>query len=179
MKYYAVLKDGKETKQVWTPANGTFTLSYQGFINIVYPEDGSEIPIRDAVELAKPELMIITLGVNGVSFMDEEYFKSEYSDLVSDIMEISPETKVILQSIFPVASNYGKLEKINNEKIVKANSWVLEVAEETGAKYLDTISVLTDGDGYLISDYQNGDGMHLNAKGFNAVLDYIRTHGWQ
>ena len=33
--------------------------------------------------------------------MEEDYFKSEYKMLVEDIKEISPDTKIILQSIFP------------------------------------------------------------------------------
>ena len=124
-------------------------------------------------------MMIITLGVNGVSFMDKESFISEYTDLVTDIMELSPDTKVIIQSIFPVASNYEYLGSINNEKITTANTWLLEVAENTGVRYLDTISVLMGSDGYLIDAYQNGDGLHLNADGFRVVLDYQRTHGWE
>ena len=179
MKYYAVLSDGKNTKQVWTPSNGTLTLSYQGFAAIVYPEDGSEIPIRDAVTNSMPEYMVITLGVNGISFMEEDYFKSEYTDLVTDIQDISPDTKIILQSIFPVASNYEYLSSINNEKIAAANGWILEVAENTGVAFLNTASALVGEDGWLPQSYQNGDGLHLNEIGFGIVLSYIRTHGYQ
>ena len=179
MKYYAVLTDGKNTKQVWTPSNGTLTLSYQGFAAIVYPEDGSEIPIRDAVTNSLPEYMVITLGVNGISFMEEDYFKSEYTDLVTDIQSISPNTKIILQSIFPVASNYEYLSSINNEKIAAANKWILEVAESTGTAFLNTASALVGEDGWLPQSYQNGDGLHLNETGFGIVLSYIRTHGYQ
>ena len=179
LKYYAVLSGGKNTTQVWTPTSGTLTLSYQSFAAILYPDDGTEITIREAVEKKKPAMMIITLGVNGVSFMERDSFISEYTDLVTDIMELSPDTKVIIQSIFPVASNYEYLGSINNEKITTANTWLLEVAENTGVRYLDTISVLMGSDGWLIDAYQNGDGLHLNADGFRVVLDYQRTHGWE
>jgi len=179
LKYYSVLSDGKSTKQVWTPSNGTLTLSYQSFAAIVYPEDGSEIPIRDAVSASLPEYMVITLGVNGISFMDEDFFKSEYTDLVTDIQSISPKTKIILQSIFPVASNYEYLTSINNDKISAANAWILEVAESTGTAFLNTASVLVGEDGWLPQSYQNGDGLHLNEVGFGIVLSYIRTHGYQ
>jgi hypothetical protein len=179
MKYYAVLSGGKNTQQVWTPSNGTLTLSYQGFASIVYPPDGSEIPIRDAVRRALPEYMVITLGVNGISFMDEQAFKSEYRSLVTDIQSISPDTKIILQSIFPVASNYEYLSSINNDKISAANQWVLDIAEECGVRYLNTASVLVGEDGWLPQNLQNGDGLHLNEIGFGIVLAYIRTHGYQ
>jgi hypothetical protein len=179
MKYYGVLSEGKNTKQVWTPASGTLTLSNQSFATIVYPVTGEEIPIRDAVALEKPDIMVITLGVNGVSFMEEDYFKSEYKMLVEDIKEISPDTKIILQSIFPVASNYEYQRDINNTKIINANSWILDVAEETGVKYLDTISILLGEDGFLPQEYHNGDGLHLNESSFKLVIDYIRTHGYK
>lgn len=178
LKYYEVLSGGEETEQVWTPASGTLTLSYQGFATIVYPPTGEEIPIRDAVERAKPEMMVITLGVNGVSFMDEEYFISEYTALVTDIQAISPDTRIILQSIFPIASNYEYQGDINNTNISAANRWVLSVAETTGVKYLNTYSALIGDDGFLPQDYQNGDGLHLNEVSFNIVLNYIRTHGY-
>lgn len=178
MKYYGVLSGGKNTTQVWTPASGTLTLSNQGFATIVYPVSGEEIPIRDAVELEKPEMMVITLGVNGVSFMEEDYFKSEYKALVEDIKEISPDTKIILQSIFPIASNYEYQRDINNTKISAANGWILAIAEETDVKYLDTASILLGDDGFLPQAYHNGDGLHLNGETFELVLGYIRTHGY-
>lgn len=178
LKAYAVLTDGKKTKQVWTPSNGTLTLSYQGFVDIWYPDDETEISIRAAVERKKPTRMIITLGVNGISFMDKEYFISEYTDLVTSIQEISPDTQIILQSIFPIASNYEYQKDINNRKICEANTWILSVAEDTGVKYLNTYTVLIGENDYMIDKYQNGDGLHLNEIGFQVVLDYIRTHGY-
>ena len=48
--------------QIWTPASGTLTLAYYATATIVYPETGEEIFIRDAVERAKPEYLVITLG---------------------------------------------------------------------------------------------------------------------
>ena len=178
LKAYGVLTDGKTTKQVWTPSNGTLTLSYQGFVDIWYPDDDVEISIRAAVERKKPERMIITLGVNGISFMDKDYFISEYTDLVTSIQEISPDTQIILQSIFPIASNYEYQKDINNVKICDANTWILSVAEATGVKFLNTYTVLIGDNGYMNDKYQNGDGLHLNGDGFAVVLDYIRTHGY-
>lgn len=178
LKYYEMLSGGKETKQVWTPANGTLTLSYQSIATIVYPETGEEISISDAVERAKPEYMVITLGVNGVSFMDEDNFVREYTDLVTRIQEKSPDTKIILNSIYPVASNYEHLDQINNERICAANIWVEKIAEDTGTRYLNTYEAIVGSDGWLPQQYQT-DGMHLNPAGFNVILDYIKTHEYK
>ncbi len=175
--YYGKLNGGKESLQVWTPASRTLTLDHATTTTILYPDTGKEITIKEAVSLKKPEIIVITLGVNGISYMNEEYFKSAYSKLVKLIAAESPDTKIILQSIFPVAENWEKTKSINNEKITNANKWILDTAKDCGVRYLDTISVLAVGEnGFLPQTYQNGDGLHLSPEACDIVLTYIRTH---
>lgn len=179
LKYYEVLSGGKNTTQVWTPASGTLTLFNYATATIVFPEDGQEISIVDAVTRKLPEYLVITLGVNGVSMMDEDWFKTDYTALVQSIQAASPDTKIICNSIYPVENDYEQIESINNTNIPQANEWIKAVAEATGCKYADSASVLKAEDGSLSEDYGNGDGIHLNADGFNAVLNYLRTHAYQ
>ena len=176
MKSYQMLKDGRETKQVWTPVSGTLTLSQVNITNILFPDTEEEITIEEAVKLKKPPILIMTLGLNGVSFMGEDYFKSEYIKLIEVIKTVSPDTIMILQSIFPIAESYRNQNQINNEKITAANEWIAAVANETNVRYLNTYTVLVGEDGFLPAAYQNGDGMHFNEVGFEVALKYIRTH---
>ncbi len=178
LRYYEMLDGGKNTTQVWTPKSGTLTLTQVSFATIVYPETNAEITINAAVAAKKPEYLVITLGVNGVSFMNEDYFKSEYKKMIQGIQATSPDTKIICQSIFPVARTYELLTKINNEKISTANRWIVEIADECGVKYIDTYSALADEEGWLPEKYHNGDGMHLNATSFKIELDNLRTHAF-
>ncbi len=164
--------------QIWTPASGTLTLSYYSTATIVYPETGEELSIVDAVTRAKPEIMILTLGVNGVSFMDEEWFIRDYTDLVKNIQQASPDTKIILNSIYPVATTYEYLDDINNDRIRAANIWIEQVAQTTGVKFLNTYEVLVGPDGWLPATYHNGDGLHLCGESFEIVMEYIRTHAY-
>ena len=176
MKSYKMLKDGKETKQVWTPVSGTLTLAQVNITNILFPDTEEEITIEEAVKLKKPPILIMTLGLNGVSFMGEDYFKSEYIKVIEMIKGVSPDTIMILQSIFPIAESYRNQNQINNEKITAANEWIAAVANETNVKYLNTYTALVGEDGFLPAAYQNGDGMHFNEVGFEIELNYIRTH---
>ena len=179
LKYYEVLSGGKNTTQVWTPASGTLTLYNYATATIVFPEDGQEISIVDAVTRKQPEYLVITLGVNGVAEMDEDWFKQDYTALVQSIQAASPDTKIICNSIYPVENDYEHINSINNTNIPQANEWIKAVAEATGCKYADSASVLKAEDGSLREDYGNGDGIHLTADGFNAVLEYLRTHAYQ
>lgn len=165
--------------QVWTPASGTLTLAYHSTATIVYPPTGEEIPIKDAAERAKPEILLITLGVNGVSFMEEDVFIEAYTQLVHNIQEVSPDTKIILNSMYPVAASYGHLDQINNEKIRAANGWVERIAQDTGCRFLNSFEAVVGEDGNLPESSQNGDGLHLTGEAFGTVMDYIRTHAYQ
>ena len=176
--YYGVLSGGKNTTQVWTPKSGTLALFNQSIATIVYPETGEEILIADAAAKKQPEYMLITLGVNGVASMEEEYFKSEYSKLIQSILAVSPNTKIILNSIYPVASNYDVSSGIDNTKIVEANKWIEAIAEENNVRFLNSYEVIVDGDGYMKTEY-NSDGLHMNADGYSRVLEYLRTHEYK
>lgn len=178
LRAYSMLSGGRQTLQVWTPESGTLALFNASFATIVYPETNEQITIKEAVSRKKPEYLVITLGVNGVSTMKEDYFKSEYKKMLLSIKEASPDTKIICQSIFPVARSYDMLGSINNEKIRSANKWIVEVANEVGVKYLDTYSVLCDSEGWLPESYHNGDGIHLHTVSFNIELDNLRTHAY-
>ncbi len=163
--------------QVWTPASGTLTLSYYNIATIVDPETKEELTIEDAVKRYKPEYLVVTLGVNGIAFMDEEWFIRDYTALVQLIQAASPDTKIILNSIYPVADSYKYLKDINNDKINAANGWIERIAENTGARFLyswETLAV----NGKLPETSHNGDGLHLNGETFTRVMQYIRTHAY-
>ncbi|MBE6649863.1 MAG: hypothetical protein E7613_00985 [Ruminococcaceae bacterium] len=176
MIFYEVLDGGKETKQVWTPKSGTLSMWNLLSENIVYPEDDSEMLIGDAIAVNRPKIVVLTLGVNGVSMLSEEEFVGYYQDLIDEIKERSYDTKIILQSIYPVCDDYQYVNSISMEKINRANSWIAALADKNGVFYLNTITALVNDKGYLNKDYSNGDGIHLSKEGFNVILNYIRTH---
>ena len=117
LKAYEVL----DASQVWTPSSGTLALFNQSIATIVYPPTGEEIPITDAVGRAKPDYVVLTIGVNGVSMMDEQQFKEQYTALIERIKSVSPGTRIICNSIYPVEAMYeAKDNGINNAVIDRA-----------------------------------------------------------
>ncbi|NLA81971.1 MAG: hypothetical protein GX849_03970 [Clostridiaceae bacterium] len=173
-----LFSDGKDSKQIWTGPEGTMTLAYQGSYHILDPYDKKERPIRDVVALHPPDILVIALGINGISFMDEAYFTQEYKDLVTDIQEISPDTIIIFQSIYPITQKYKYYGSITNAKISAGNSWIMAMAEELGCSYLDTFSVLLNDEGMAKDELMLKDGLHPNRDGLTLILDYIRTHAY-
>lgn len=176
MAFYGVLEGGKDTTQVWTPKSGTLAMWNLLTERIVYPEDDSEMLIADAIAIKQPKIVVLTLGVNGVSSLSEEDFKEYYLGLINAIKEKSSDTQIILQSIYPVCDYYQYVNSISMEKINRANSWIAQLADENGVYYLNTITALINEKGYLTENYCNGDGIHISREGFNVILEYIRTH---
>lgn len=171
--------------QVWTPASGTLSLFNYAVETIdCYTPGGGDtaesLPIVDCAANYQPEYLVITLGVNGVSLLDEDQFKQYYTSLVQDILYASPDTRIICNSIYPVIDSQTP-EGIKNDRINAANGWILDVATQQGVRYLNSHDALTDASGNLSTDYisTNSDGIHMDSRGYEAVLRYIRTHAWQ
>ena len=186
LKSRGVLKDGKNTKQVWAPKSGTVNLDTTiGSLKIVYPETGEELTVGEAVQRKKPQRILLTFGLNGAVEKirrGEEYFRSCYLTLINTIRQGSPETVIILQSSFPISenmdmTNYSVDAATLMEYIRMINGWTTALAKDEGLGYLNTVEALVDEKGFLLSEYDVGDGHHLTADAYIKMLEYIRTHG--
>lgn len=186
LKSRGVLTGGTETKQVWGPPSGTVNLDTTvGSLKIVYPPTGEQLTIGEAVRREQPERMLLCFGLNGAVGnvrRGKDYFQSCYRIVIDAIKRNSPSTEILLQSAFPVAENMDMthfsvdLDTLNAH-IQTINGWTEELAEEYGIGYLNTAEILTDENGRLRMEYQNGDGHHLTAEAYQKILYYIRTHG--
>ncbi len=179
MRIREMLQGGYETEQIWTPESGTLTLSFWSTATIVNTTTWQSTPLLELMAEKKPEYLIVNMGVNGISFMDETYFKEEYMAMIAGLMEASPETKIMLSGLYPVSHSYAYQRDINNDKLTAASGWIYQIAEELGLRYLDAGAPLRGEDGSLPEHLHSGDGLHLNQEGYQLVLDYIRTHGYQ
>lgn len=177
------LADGKHNSNVWTGTSHTLTLQYVNLdsTKIYYAATGEELTVKEAVAKSKPEIFVITLGINGVLYMPEAYFKDVYTTLVKNVQAASPNTKIILNSMFPVQKFYsdngsnGK-EGIPQWKVDIGNGWIMDMADELGVYYLNSAECLKNAEGYLPDGYSKGDGVHLSNKAYEILFDYIRTH---
>ena len=166
------------SSHIWTGPTGTMTLAYYATTPIVY-ETGEQISIREAVEREKPEYLVITLGVNGISFMDEEWFVRAYTEIIDIVKDASPETKIICNSIYPISTTYPHQRDVNNDKIRTANGWIEQIAADTGTRFLNSFESVVDEDGNLPVDSTRGDGLHMNGDAYSRVTYYFRTHAYR
>ncbi len=164
-----------EPAQVWATKERYLNLDSRiTNAKIVAPDTGKEERIADAAARIKPQNLVITLGIDyGVYYYrnDLSVFAKYYERLLDEISAASPDTRIILQSIFPVAAG---CKSITNEMIDNANAKVREIAARRNLRYLDTQSVLRDADGFLKAEYcYSADGIHLTSAAYEQILAYI------
>lgn len=188
MKDRGVLSGGRDTDQILAPDSGTVCLDGTTATVLVRdPRVGDYVSVCEAVARRRPSIMVLCFGLNGaVSKVrrGEDYFASCYLGLYRALKEASPHTQFILESAPPIASTmdasrYSVSAKELNGMIDTLNGWTRKLCEAEGLRYLNTAEILKGEDGFLREEYDVGDGHHLTRAAYEAILLYIRTHGYQ
>ena len=149
---------------------------YEGEINLY--GYGKKMKLLEAVSQYKPEYMIINLGVFSTAWIGQDAFLEYSKKVIEGIKERSPDTKIMLISLYPILSG-NNINKFDQAIINKYNFMILELAKEYDLKYLDAEVALKDAEGYGRDDYYFDDHYHLNNSGYRALKSYIRTHAWE
>ena len=171
----------KDKKQIWVSKNRYLNLDPRiTYAKITQGEEGEERTIADMARHVKPARLVITLGVDyGVYYYrnDQATFAFYYEKLLDAIGEASPDTVLILQSIFPVAKSS---KAITNEMIDRANQTIKEIAAKRGLVYIDANTPLCDADGFLKTEYcSSADGIHLTSAAYEVIFDTLRQNAAQ
>ena len=128
----------------------------------------------------QPSKVIMTLGTNSASFMEANYFITNYKKLIRGIKAASPKTALIIQSIPPVAPFVDAKGKLTNDKINKFNYYILEMCSELDIPFLNSSEILKDDEGHLKEGYYElvggQAGIHLSKEGQTLIFEYIQNH---
>lgn len=143
---------------------------------VVILDDTAYLTIPDALQIVAPKIAVVNFGINGIGFMDEDAFIDEYRTMMQAFQKMSPETVFIIESILPVSSSYESTSGVTNEKIDEMNLRLCALAEELGCYYLASDTVMKDENNDLLRIYNDGDGLHYNEKGYEAILTCVKTH---
>ena len=169
------LRSSLRTEQIWAAKNRYLNLDSRiTYARIVAPDTNEEESIATVAKRLKPRYLVITLGIDyGVYYYREDLptFRYYYEKLLSAIEEASPETTLILQSVFPVGRGAAV---ITNTMIANANAVIGDIARARGLTFIDQTAVLSDADGFLKEEYcYSDDGIHLTAAAYDAILQRL------
>lgn len=139
--------------------------------------DGTACLLCEAVGLRAPKRVLISFGINGMDFIAEEEYFSEYAALIDDIVARSPQSTYILQAIYPVSAGFSAENPgMSNETIDRYNARLQQLAGQKQLFFLNTAEALKDETGALDEAYDAGDGLHMSREAYKVIIRYIREH---
>ena len=173
---YGLLTGGTGTYQVWATETGSLPIGSIMEKKIIYPSDGSEISIADAAMIAKPPVLVLCVGQDGLNNVDEASFKNSYTQLIQTLKTASPDSIIICCSITSVLNNYTGADNLTTIMISDANDWIKDVCQNQGVYFAESGKAVGDGTGSVLSSYLSNNGKTLNSSGINEILEYLRRH---
>ena len=137
---------------------------------------GKEYTLKSYLASHQAPVIYILLGVNGINDPSEEHYRNTFLTLIDSVIEMAPNSNIVLVAIGPVDDNGIYKENVQNAWIDNYNDFLLETAKEKHIFYLDIAEILKGSDGQVKSEYNGGDGLHYSGKGCEAIFRYIVEH---
>ncbi len=176
LKSYALLSGGQATTQFWATQAGNMPASTIGNISIVNPADGVVTPIATAAGANKPKILVISVGMDGLTETTEEKFIADYTSLINSIKSASPETAIVCCSPTSVISSYAGIDGTTIAHCNALKSWIETVCSNTGVYYADIARAVCDPSGTLLDEFASSNGKTITSAGLSKILEYLRTH---
>jgi len=167
---------------VWRDQSGTRMLDRRILTSLVDYTDREgvtrSLSFEEALLCERPSRLVLSFGLNGILFFQKntDAFLRDYERLILRIQELSPETHILIQSVYPVrrAESFGCDAATLNSYITALNKCLRDFSKTTdGVSFLDTASVLRDESGYLKKNYDAGDGIHLSNDAYREILRFL------
>ena len=172
--------------QIWTTASGTASLdSNSAHRPVIDPKDGSSTTPAELAKRDQPKWVVLSFGLNGIIGFAEapEAYLKKYRRLMDAITEGSPDTRFLIQSIYPVADTalqrdwqFSVSPREINERIDCLNGVLKDYCNGlSNADFVDTSCNLKNADGFLRPEYTT-DGIHLTEAAYREILNKIVAH---
>ncbi|MCM1290316.1 MAG: GDSL-type esterase/lipase family protein [Prevotella sp.] len=132
----------------------------------------------EQVTSGHPQKIFLLIGINDVSHkLGAKAILAKYEQLVKEIRTQTPDTKLYIQSIFPINNDFKRYKNLigQEQTVLEINRQLPELAKKYNAEYLDLWPVLSDQNGKLKKDFTN-DGLHLTGNGYMQWVDAIKDY---
>ncbi len=123
----------------------------------------------------KPKIVVLMIGTNDLALLETtpETIAGNIEDVVKEIKKRLPDTKIILQSIYPVNESMSPMTVLprKNSDITRINQLLSQIQQVI---YIDVYSHLVR-DGVLNPAY-SVEGLHINEQGYEIITEILKVH---
>lgn len=125
-----------------------------------------------AVLRSQPDQIFLMIGVNDLLFLPPQQIAANYRNIVNHILEKSPETQLLLQSLLPI-NNEVRMTGVDNQDILNLNEQIKALAGEKGLTYIDLHRLMSDEKGQLKGELTR-DGVHLDGAAYLIWAEAVK-----
>lgn len=167
---------------VWKDESGTRILDRRilsSHVTCALPTgDAVDRTLEEALRTVRPQRLVLSFGLNGLCYFhsNQTAFLADYRRLIEGIRASSPNTEIVVQSIYPVGENsaFSLPAPTLNAYIEVLNARLAELCMSAdGVFFADTARLLRDASGSLKKEYDTGDGIHLTNEAYRQILSYL------
>lgn len=125
----------------------------------------------------KPAKIFFAIGTNDLGRTPIDTIMKNMGKILQVFSDESPDTKIYIQSVLPVAkeSMWGQGSK--NDNILALNNRYKQYCKENNYTYIDLNSHFLADDGYHLKPEYTNDGLHIMGAGYilwkSLVADYV------
>lgn len=124
-----------------------------------------------------PAQIFLLIGINDISRnVPDAIILRNYETIIDRIQKESPNTRLVVQTLLPVNSDFGEYERHyhKDEHIANVNVGIRELAKKYSLTLIDLHPLFLDGSGKLKAEYTD-EGLHLNEKGYIHWASILRS----
>lgn len=139
---------------------------------------GMKARISDVVK-TKPKKLFLMMGINDIGRgLPTEWTLKNYEEMIKQVKQISPKTKIYIQSTLPLNEKLLKYDYLMGkaDKINALNAGLQNLAKTYSLTYIDLTQVLGNGNNLL--DEYTADGIHLNTEGYIRWVSYLKANNY-
>jgi lysophospholipase L1-like esterase len=128
----------------------------------------------------KPSKLFVLIGINDISKdIPDAVIAAQYRALIDSVRSQSPATKIYVQSILPLNPTVRNFPQHYDKqaRVVATNRLLKQMARETHATYIELWPIFVDRQNRLDASL-TGDGLHLNAAGYERWVRYLKKSGY-
>lgn len=133
----------------------------------------------DDVIKRKPSKIFLLIGINDIAKdLPDAVIADNCRKIIRRLKAGSPSTVIYLQSVLPVNPSYPNFPQHYDKEdhIIRVNTLYRQVAEELKCKFVNLFPLFLN-DQQRLDAKLTGDGLHLNAKGYEIWVNYLRQTG--
>lgn len=123
-----------------------------------------------------PTKVFILIGTNDLVYsgLDNDGIKNNIEEIINKIYEKNSNTKIYLESIYPVNNLINKeiVETRTNDNIKDLNNKIEKICNNNKCTYINMYDNLTDKNGNMKRIY-TVDGLHLNKIGYKVITNKL------